>query len=71
MMPQILSIRARAQQIKAREAHDKFGHSWMSSFMRGEYLCLICGIKAYCPRCYGPLPAGARIHSCYTHREER
>ena len=47
-------------------------HQWHPTFSLGEKLCLVCGLRAYCPFCLSrPPTTDARLMACALHRQER
>lgn len=46
-------------------------HTWKPLLVRGERMCTICHLRAYCPGCMPDYPQGARIASCSEHAEGR
>lgn len=46
-------------------------HQWHPTFTLGEKLCLVCGVRAYCPFCLSRPPNDARLVTCALHRAAR
>jgi hypothetical protein len=44
------------------------GHCWKALFAPGQFLCMMCGRLASCPKCSASLPPGARVRYCRVHR---
>ncbi len=42
-------------------------HRWHPTLLTGEWLCLVCAQKAYCPDCVRVLPPGAHVGYCLNH----
>lgn len=49
-----------------------YGHTWTAAGLSGEKLCIVCGVKGYCPGCM-PLPSSkdARPFLCTKHNQGR
>ncbi|HEU5230691.1 MAG TPA: hypothetical protein VFU49_22910 [Ktedonobacteraceae bacterium] len=46
-------------------------HIWKPLLVKGERMCTICRIRAYCPICMPHVPKDARIAYCQQHAEGR
>jgi hypothetical protein len=64
--------RRSATRLTALRADCQLGlHAWHPTFVTGEFLCLYCGSKAYCPGCVPPWDAMKRLlHPCSRHQEQ-
>jgi hypothetical protein len=55
-----------AQQVSCKQGH----HAWTPTFCTGEFLCTICGARAYCPVCVSADPS-MTLSLCAIHRKEQ
>lgn len=69
--PQSVKEQQKAIQAKIQAlSHCSIGeHTWQPTMTKGERICTVCNIKAYCPMCQPNPPSNARRALCTTHRE--
>lgn len=46
-------------------------HRWKPLLVKGERMCTVCHLIAYCPGCMPHIPQDARIAFCSGHAEGR
>jgi hypothetical protein len=60
------AARLTAQQISCQQGY----HTWTPTFCQGEFLCQLCGVRAYCPECVPVQPSMKWLHRCSPHRKQ-